>query len=343
MQDDSCERRFQRTTGRTGVAIGLRSMHVAMLLFTVAWIDLAMPSEAAAQMNADSAAADTLFEEGRVALAAGDVALACQKFDTSRRLEPAIGTLLNLADCSAKLGRRRAAWVALREALRFMPENDERRAYAKEQLAALDAKLAHLVLRWEKASESGGRVTVNDERIVAPYDVPRVVEAGPIVVRVEREGVVREYVGFVDEGATLSIAIPAEPAVTAAVGPAKESVPRAAPQSGTAWPAGRVAGLTLGGVAAACLAAGTVVGIGALASNEEARDHCGGGLECPDAASRDVARQDAERASRGATISTVLLASGAVVAATSLFLLFSSAGSKRPPLRSTRTPLSLEF
>jgi hypothetical protein len=55
--------------------------------------------------SADSAAAEALFREGRDAAKHGDLETACADFAESQRLDPAPGTLLNLAECEEKLGR----------------------------------------------------------------------------------------------------------------------------------------------------------------------------------------------------------------------------------------------
>src|ERR1041384_7022387 len=59
----------------------------------------------AARAEPDSvAAAETLFREGREAVKRADYAVACPKFQESQRLDPAIGTLLNLALCEESWG-----------------------------------------------------------------------------------------------------------------------------------------------------------------------------------------------------------------------------------------------
>ena len=54
---------------------------------------------------ADTPDADTLFRQGRASAEAGDYPHACVAFTESFRLEPALGTLLNLADCEEHVGR----------------------------------------------------------------------------------------------------------------------------------------------------------------------------------------------------------------------------------------------
>ena len=55
--------------------------------------------DARAQPADPSAAAESLFREGRREAVAGHHAEACDKFRASERLDPSTGTLLNLGDC----------------------------------------------------------------------------------------------------------------------------------------------------------------------------------------------------------------------------------------------------
>ena len=56
-------------------------------------------------------AAAALFDEGRAALQRRDWDFACAKFAASERLDPAIGTQFNLANCEEERGRLATAWV----------------------------------------------------------------------------------------------------------------------------------------------------------------------------------------------------------------------------------------
>src|SRR5262245_49057221 len=73
-------------------------------------------STASAQSAGAKAEAEALFEAGRALLASDDYDKACEKFLASERLDPAVGTLMNLAECSKRAGRTATAWAYLREA-----------------------------------------------------------------------------------------------------------------------------------------------------------------------------------------------------------------------------------
>src|SRR5262245_41606279 len=106
-------------------------------------------STAAAQ---DSVAAEALFQQAREAMKASDWAGACAKFTESQRLGPAVGTLLNLAYCSEKLGRVATAWQHYRQALDQLPPGDERIGPARDRIEALQPRLPRIVLTLHAAA-----------------------------------------------------------------------------------------------------------------------------------------------------------------------------------------------
>lgn len=279
---------------------------------------------ARAQSSSDRTAADVLFDEGRSALERGDVAGACSRFEASQRLEPAAGTLLNLGDCLEKLGRPREAWISFREALRLLAEGDDRRPYARGRIAALETRLARVVLGWAGAPPDGGRVTLNGEEIAPPYDVPRVVEPGRVQIVVRAAGRAdRTIVGTAREGSEVKIALTAG-----------EPVALATTERGSSA-RGTIATVALGAGGAA-LVAGGVLGVLALSASASATDRCGG-LACADEASLAAARADASTAEGRATASTILLSAGGVAVAAGLVLLFTGGG--QPRATATAAPL----
>lgn len=112
----------------------------------------------AAAQPRDRAAADTLFQAGRDAASRDDFSTACQRFEESNRLDPAVGTVLNLANCREKLGQTASAWQRYREALEKLPAADQRVALATERAKALEPRVPYLTL--ELADASARDVTV---------------------------------------------------------------------------------------------------------------------------------------------------------------------------------------
>jgi Tfp pilus assembly protein PilF len=64
----------------------------------------------------DRAAANTLFDEGRRLMEAGDLAAACAKFKASIAIASQLGVRLNLATCYEKRGLLASAWTEFRMA-----------------------------------------------------------------------------------------------------------------------------------------------------------------------------------------------------------------------------------
>jgi serine/threonine-protein kinase len=78
---------------------------------------IAYPSSVAAQITtAEKASAEFLFDEGLTLMKKGQFKDACPKLENSQRIEPAVGTLLYLAECYERIGRVSSAWVTFREA-----------------------------------------------------------------------------------------------------------------------------------------------------------------------------------------------------------------------------------
>lgn len=97
---------------------------------------------------AQRAEANFLFDEGRAAMARRDFAAAVSKLEQSQQLDPAVGTLLNLAECYASLGRSASAWSAYRDAssLAATTRQLERERYAARKAQELEPQLSRLVV-----------------------------------------------------------------------------------------------------------------------------------------------------------------------------------------------------
>jgi hypothetical protein len=94
----------------------------------------------------DTAAAQALFDEGRRLMAAGRHADACSRFESSQRIDPADGTLFNLADCYEKTGKTASAWTRFLEvaARARVAGSSVHEAIAKKRADDLEPKLSKL-------------------------------------------------------------------------------------------------------------------------------------------------------------------------------------------------------
>lgn len=110
-------------------------------------------AQAAEPNEAGAAAAEELFQEGRRLADAKRFDEACPKFLASQKLAPAIGTLLNLADCYEKAGLKASAWARFHEAIALSQRMNrpDREKTARERAERLEGQLVRLtVIREER-------------------------------------------------------------------------------------------------------------------------------------------------------------------------------------------------
>lgn len=112
-------------------------------------IAIAAPSAARAQGSDTKAAAEALFRDGRALLDKGDLAAAAAKFEASHKLDPSVGTLINLASCYDKLGRVASAWARYREVAELAARSGQtkRQKYAADRAAELEPRLPRLLVQ----------------------------------------------------------------------------------------------------------------------------------------------------------------------------------------------------
>ncbi len=144
------------------------------------------------------AAAEALFVEGRQLLAQGKYAEACPKLEASNRLDPAVGTLLNLAMCYEKAGKTASAWATYVQAMTTYPQqpNDFRLDYAKQHASALLPVLSKVTIQTPNVP-ADARVT-RDGVVVASasFNVAVPLDPGHHVIEATASGRVRFHREF---------------------------------------------------------------------------------------------------------------------------------------------------
>src|SRR5262245_52618218 len=95
-----------------------------------------------------ASSAERLFDDARAAMLARRYDEACAKFAESQRLDPASGTLLNLAVCHEAQGRTATAWTEYKAAVAMSRSdgNAEREHIANARMQALEPSLCHVTL-----------------------------------------------------------------------------------------------------------------------------------------------------------------------------------------------------
>jgi len=91
----------------------------------------------------NAAIAEGLFADAKRLLDQGKPDLACPKFAESLRLDPTLGTRLNLAHCYEVQGRTASAWGEYKEVVRAGAGDTKRVNIAKDRISALEPNLAH--------------------------------------------------------------------------------------------------------------------------------------------------------------------------------------------------------
>src|SRR3954468_10714845 len=114
---------------------------------------LSAARSAEAQVSAEEkAAAEAVFEEGMRLIKQGNFAEACPKFEMSQRVEPAVGTMLYLAECYEKTNRTASSWAMFREAASLAETSGQldRMKTAQARAAKLEPRLAWLTIEVAK-------------------------------------------------------------------------------------------------------------------------------------------------------------------------------------------------
>jgi hypothetical protein len=158
--------------------------------------------------------AERLFEEGRTLGKEKRWAEACERFERSYRIDPSIGTTLNLADCHEHLGHAREAWRLFDEAATKSESTAEtkRTLFARERAAAAAAKLGTVIVRVPQPVPLGLVITIAGRPVAIGADAQDHVDPGDVEIAATLPGKPRfATIIKVVAGATLSVDLPSSP------------------------------------------------------------------------------------------------------------------------------------
>ncbi len=302
---------------------------------------LLAPAARAEPSAQDKAQADAFFREGRALMNDGKYGLACGKLAESQRLDPAPGTLVNLALCHEKDGQTASAWAEFNEVAERPGDDKARGPFARTHAQELEKRLSRVRVRvaavapdeavaidgrtqgagaWGSASplDPGEHTVVVSAPGKKSWQTTVRLAQGPVVVDVE--------VPALEE---LPVARPVIP-------PAPRDVPESAPPDGRGQ---RTVGYVVGGAGVVALGVGVVFGLRTLGKKSDADALCPNNKCAGDPRVADL--DDAAKSS--ALISTIAVGVGAVAIAAGLYLVLAApvAGVKSAAVAISPTGASL--
>lgn len=265
---------------------------------------------------AHASPADDAFKRGRELLKAGRFREACDQFEKSQALDPALGTLYNIAQCDAEIGKLATALAAYKDVVAH-DTNAARKQASTEAIARLEQRVPHLLVH----AEAGTTVTLAGKPIV--LDAPIAMDFGTYALHgVPKSGPpIDRSITIDQEGSTAEVTLKATPVASVppphTVEPKNPEPPPPPPVAPSHRKTYAVATIAVGG---AGLATGLVFGALARSQWADAKKLCDGGTTCASQADADAAARLGTQAHGRATLSTIFTIAGGAVAATGIVL-----------------------
>jgi hypothetical protein len=232
-------------------------------------IGCTLASSAAADDTDRLATATSLFQAAQTLVQEARAAEACPIFAESYRLEPANGTLINLADCYERIGRTATAWLTFRDVAKKSAAagQDERADVARKRVSQLEPRLSRLRISVGHGSSVAGLVVTRDSLELMPAALDIAVPVDPGEHRIAATAPNHESWGLTvrvaGEGTTKDVFVPRlTPEPTASPQPPTQSATPVRWQYPVAFTA-----VALGGAA---LIAGVALGAAAKSEADDA-------------------------------------------------------------------------
>ena len=253
-------------------------------------------SAALADRASDAALAQSLFDEGRKLMTAGNAAAACPKLEESQRLDPGPGTQYHLADCYEQTGRTASAWAVFLEVASAAkalnrPDHEQR---ARDRAAALEPNLSKLAIVVPPASRVDGmQIKRGDTEVRAAFwGTPVAVDPGSYTITISAPGKqsVTKTAEVAAGGKVLTFEVPmlSDEAGAAPAGPVAATSPSTGPATDTKVSTAdegntmRLVSYVALGVGVVGVGAGTYFGLQSSSKRSDADDlYAACGATCP--------------------------------------------------------------
>ena len=323
---------------------------------------LLQPSSLAAQGSSDDkAAAEALFDQGLAHMREGKVEQACGELERSQSLERGIGTMLYLAECYEKLGRNASAWALFREAASVAAAQGEaeRARVGAQRAERLAPSLSRLTLQVPAEDRIDGfELTRNGQPVRAPsWAVAVPVDPGEhalaasapgrlswsqnVTVRAggERAEVLVPVLAVDPNAATQPQAMPMVAPPPAEPAPPLAHTATSPPEPvRSAWPLQRTIALVVGGVGVVGLGVGGYFGARAFSKNGDVEDLVDEGCNAAGTQCNGTVTELNDDAEDAATLSTIFMVGGGVLAATGIVLFVTAPSDAAPEVAVRASP-----
>lgn len=283
---------------------------------------LAVTALAPAPARAQGAAeAEQLFRDGKRLMQEKNFAEACASFETSFKLDPALTTKLNLADCREKNNQLATAWGLFVDAERETRGDAKLVALnktAKSRSTALEARLSYLIIAVPDESRVEGLTVLRNGALLDEglWNRAIPVDGGAIVIAGRAPGH-EEWSTTVDvpiESGKISVEVPRFKELKALVdpksGPDHPDDGLGAEDSPRALTSRRKVALGLAGTGLVALGVGVALGVQARGLRDDALALC----PSNPCASFDEANAGVERARQRALFANISYGAGAALA-----------------------------
>jgi len=283
---------------------------------------LGTPGALAQTTSTQRAAAEALFQQGTALMDEKRYAEACDKFAGSQDLDPALGTMLYLADCYEQAGRTASAWALFREASESSKHagQTDRERIAAERASSLEQRLSKLELKVATARRVPGlELRLND--VVVPsasWNALLPVDPGPLRVEARAPGKKpwRTQINISEGPGNQAVEVaPLQDAPITADSAATSNL------VSTQTPTQRIVGYVMGAAGIVALGAGGFFGYRAYSLNKDSKRECRD--EDPNACTLAGVDQR-EDAKSAAVLSTIVTASGGALVVGGLTLVLTA-------------------
>jgi len=302
----------------------LRSRRCARAAGASAIVLMGALTSATAQADDAAPSAESLFQQARSLVDKGDYAAACPKLEASQKLEPAVGTQFNLADCYEHIGRTASAFALFTQVARIARSAGkfEREKSAKGRAAVLEPKLPRVRLD-VRATAPGLEVRIDDVLVEkTSWSEPFPVDPGPHRISASAPSH-RAWEGTLFGQASQLVTVEVPELVDTAVhaAPTPATIVVAAPSSQ------RTIAIVTGAVGVGGVLVGAVAGVVALSNRSTGERECPRDVysfRCP----TELGTAAWNTASAAGNVSTVSFIAGGVLLAVAAVFWFTAPSSR---------------